>query len=48
MAFRLFFRADRSAIMIADEEACRNLLTLLEAEKPNLFYTKTAIEYGTI
>lgn len=35
-------------IMIADEESCVRLFALLEAEKPNLFYTKTAIEYGTI
>ena len=35
-------------IMIADEEACNALLALLEREKPNLFYTKTAIEYGMI
>lgn len=35
-------------IMIADAEACDRLFTLLDKEKPNLFYTKTAIEYGTI
>ncbi|ADR33911.1 hypothetical protein Sulku_1248 [Sulfuricurvum kujiense DSM 16994] len=35
-------------IMIADAEACDRLFTFLETEKPNLFYTKTAIEYGTI
>lgn len=35
-------------IMIADDESYTKLFILLEAEKPNLFYTKTAIEYGTI
>jgi PII-like signaling protein len=35
-------------IMIADKEACSNLFALLEAEKPNLFYTKAPIEYGMI
>lgn len=35
-------------IMIADEESCTQLFALLEAEKPNLFYTKSPIEYGTI
>lgn len=35
-------------IMIADSEACDRLFALLDEEKPNLFYTKTAIEYGTV
>ncbi|HEX5329262.1 DUF190 domain-containing protein [Sulfuricurvum sp.] len=35
-------------IMIAENASCDKLFVLLEAEKPNLFYTKTAIEYGTI
>lgn len=35
-------------IMITDEESCTQFFALLESEKPNLFYTKTAIEYGTI
>lgn len=35
-------------IMIADEEACNRLFDFLERDKPNLFYTKTAIEYGTV
>lgn len=35
-------------IIIADEEACNALFASLKAEKPNLFYTKTAIEYGTL
>jgi uncharacterized protein len=35
-------------MMIAEEEGCNRLFTLLEEQKPNLFYTKTAIEYGTI
>lgn len=35
-------------IMITDEETCIKLFTLLEEQKPNLFYTKTAIEYGII
>jgi PII-like signaling protein len=35
-------------MIIADEEASNHLFTLLKAEQPNLFYTKTAIEYGTI
>ncbi len=35
-------------IMIADEKACTKIFALLEAQKSNLFYTKTAIEYGTI
>lgn len=35
-------------MMIADEESCNTLFSLLEEEKPALFYTKTAIEYGTI
>jgi uncharacterized protein len=35
-------------MMIVDEEAYSKLSTLLEKEKTNLFYTKTAIEYGTI
>ncbi len=35
-------------MMIGDEEACTKLFERLQAETPNLFYTKTAIEYGTI
>lgn len=35
-------------IMIGDQEVCDRLFTLLEKEKPELFYTKTAIEYGII
>lgn len=35
-------------IMIADEEGCNTLFTALNEQTPNLFYTKTAIEYGTI
>lgn len=35
-------------IMIADEEGCNALFTVLNEQTPNLFYTKTAIEYGTI
>jgi PII-like signaling protein len=35
-------------MMIADEEAFNTLFALLEEEKPALFYTKTAIEYGTV
>lgn len=35
-------------MMIADEESCNTLFSLLEEQKPSLFYTKTAIEYGTI
>lgn len=35
-------------IMIAEEESCKRLFKQLEPEKPNLFYTKTAIEFGTI
>ena len=35
-------------MIIADEEASNHLFTLLKAEQPNLFYTKTAIEYGTV
>ena len=35
-------------MMIADEELSERLFEYLESEKPNLFYTKSAIEYGTI
>ncbi len=35
-------------IMIADEEACNKLFECLRTENPNLFYTKTTIEYGMI
>jgi len=35
-------------IMIAEEESCNRLFSLLEEEKPNLFYTKAPIEFGTI
>ncbi|MDD2368049.1 MAG: DUF190 domain-containing protein [Sulfuricurvum sp.] len=35
-------------MIIADEERCSKLFELLASEKPNLFYTKTAIEYGMI
>ncbi len=35
-------------MIIADEESCICLFERLDSEKPNLFYTKTAIEYGTI
>lgn len=35
-------------IMIADQELSDCLFKYLESEKPNLFYTKSAIEYGKI
>lgn len=35
-------------MMIADEESCAKLFHVLETYNPNLFFTKTAIEYGTI
>jgi len=35
-------------MMIADEKASNYLFSILKLEQPNLFYTKTAIEYGTI
>ncbi|PHM17341.1 MAG: hypothetical protein CJD30_06845 [Sulfuricurvum sp. PD_MW2] len=35
-------------MMIADEELSERLFKYLESEQPNLFYTKSAIEYGTI
>jgi len=35
-------------IMNIDESACEKLFALLKEEKLGLFYTKTAIEYGTI
>lgn len=35
-------------MIIADEQSCLNLFALLEVESPKIFYTKTAIEYGTI
>ncbi|MCX6077318.1 MAG: DUF190 domain-containing protein [Campylobacterales bacterium] len=35
-------------MMISDEEAYTKLFDRLQVEAPNLFYTKTAIEYGTI
>ncbi|MBV5320890.1 MAG: DUF190 domain-containing protein [Sulfuricurvum sp.] len=35
-------------MMIADEESCNTLFSLLEEQKSSLFYTKTAIEYGII
>jgi len=35
-------------IMIANEETCSRLFTLLETQKSNLFYTRTTIEYGVI
>lgn len=35
-------------MMIADEELCQRLFEHLESEQPNLFYTKSTIEYGTI
>ncbi len=35
-------------MMIIDEATCSQLFERLQAETPNLFYTKTAIEYGTI
>jgi len=35
-------------MMIGDEEACCKLFVRLQAETPNLFYTKTAIEYGIV
>jgi uncharacterized protein len=35
-------------IMNVSEAECENLFMLLNEEKLGLFYTKTAIEYGTI
>jgi PII-like signaling protein len=35
-------------IMNVSEEECEKLFELLSEEKLGLFYTKTAIEYGTI
>jgi uncharacterized protein len=35
-------------MMIADEQSCLTFFSLLEAESPKIFYTKTAIEYGVI
>lgn len=35
-------------MLITDEKTCNAFFALLEADKPHLFYTKTAIEYGTI
>jgi PII-like signaling protein len=35
-------------IMIADEDACTKLFDCLHVESPKLFYTKAAIEYGTV
>lgn len=43
-----FDLADRPLVlvMIASPEACEALMTQLEREKPGVFYTKAAIEYG--
>lgn len=35
-------------IMNVDEETCEKLFALLDEEKLGLFYTKSAIEFGTI
>jgi uncharacterized protein len=35
-------------MMIADEQSCLSLFSLLEVESAHIFYTKTAIEYGII
>ncbi|WP_333805029.1 DUF190 domain-containing protein [Sulfurospirillum sp.] len=35
-------------IMNVDEEACEKLFKVLKEEKLGLFYTKIAIEYGTL
>lgn len=35
-------------IMNISEEECEKLFTLLNKEKIGLFYTKSAIEYGTV
>ncbi len=35
-------------IIITDEQSCITFFTLLEVHAPKIFYTKTAIEYGTI
>lgn len=35
-------------IMMVDEDTCTKLFDRLHVESPKLFYTKTAIEYGTI
>ncbi|MDD3324134.1 MAG: DUF190 domain-containing protein [Sulfurospirillaceae bacterium] len=35
-------------VMVVDEMQCEKLFKLLSQTKPSIFYTKTAIEYGTL